>query len=121
MRIVHLLLTSRFAGTERHVLELAAAQSADHDVTVMLRRAGTQDRPDAIAHRVDPRVRIEVVGDLLASARARGVCCGGCSPTLHTPTSAAAAARCTDFRANACAWRPCTSNTNRASTHHWTG
>lgn len=71
MRIVHLLLTSRFAGTERHVLELAAAQSAEHDVTLLLRRAGARDRLDAIAQRVDPRVRIEVVGDVLASARAR--------------------------------------------------
>lgn len=71
MRIVHLLLTRRFAGTERHVLELAAAQSAGHDVTLVLRRAGALDRPDAIAHRVDPRVRIEVVGDLFAPARAR--------------------------------------------------
>lgn len=71
MRIVHLLLTSRFAGTERHVLELAAAQAAQHEVTLVLRRAGAHDRPDAIAHRVDPRVRIEVVGDLLPSLRAR--------------------------------------------------
>ncbi len=71
MRIVHLLLTRRFAGTERHVLELAAAQSSEHDVTLVLRRAGALNRPDAIAHRVDPRVRVEVVGDLFAPARAR--------------------------------------------------
>lgn len=72
MRIVHLLLTSRFAGTERHVLELAAGQAAaGHEVTLVLRRAGTQSRPDAIAHRVDPRVRIEVVGDLLPAWQAR--------------------------------------------------
>lgn len=71
MRIVHLLLTSRFAGTERHVLELAAAQAASHDVTLLLRRAGTESRPDAIAHRVDPRVRIEVVGDVLPAWQAR--------------------------------------------------
>ena len=72
MRIVHLLLTRRFAGTERHALELAAAQAAaGHDVTLVLRRAGTTDRSDAIAHRVDPRVRVEVVGDLFAPWRAR--------------------------------------------------
>lgn len=71
MRIVHLLLTSRFAGTERHVLELAAAQAAQHEVTLVLRGAGARARPDAIAHRVDPRVRVEVVGDLLPSLRAR--------------------------------------------------
>jgi glycosyltransferase involved in cell wall biosynthesis len=71
MRIVHLLLTSRFAGSERHALELAAAQAATHDVTLVLRRAGTATRADAIAHRVDPKVRVEVVGDLAPSWRAR--------------------------------------------------
>lgn len=72
MCIAHLLLTSRFAGTERHALELAAGQAAaGHEVTLVLRRAATADRVDAIAHRVDPRVRIVVVGDLLASWQAR--------------------------------------------------
>jgi glycosyltransferase involved in cell wall biosynthesis len=72
MRIVHLLLTRRFAGTERHVLELAAEQAAaGHAVTLILRRAATQDRPDAIAHRVDPRVGVQVVGDLLPAWQAR--------------------------------------------------
>lgn len=67
MRIVHLLLTARFAGTERHVLELTAAQAAaGHDVTLVLRRKAAQRRPDAIAHRVDPRVRIELVQDAIA-------------------------------------------------------
>lgn len=73
MRIVHLILTSRFAGSERHALELAAAQAADHDVTVVLRRAGTASRADAIAHRVDPRVKVEVVGDLFTPWQARRV------------------------------------------------
>ncbi|MGH8074713.1 MAG: glycosyltransferase [Lysobacter sp.] len=73
MRIVHLILTSRFAGSERHALELAAAQAAEHDVTVVLRRAGTASRADAIAHRVDPRVKVEVVGDLFTAWQARRV------------------------------------------------
>ncbi|MGY1425931.1 glycosyltransferase [Lysobacter sp. A289] len=71
MRIVHLLLTSRFAGSERHALELAAAQSAQHEVTLVLRRDGAAGRSDAIAHRVDPRVKVEVVGNLLPSLQAR--------------------------------------------------
>lgn len=71
MRIVHLLLTRRFAGSERHALELAAAQAATHDVTLVLRRAGAARRVDAIAHRVHPKVRVEVVGDLLAPWQAR--------------------------------------------------
>lgn len=73
MRIAHVLLTRRFAGTERHVLELAAAQAREHEVTLVLRRAAMRAAADAIGHRVDPRVRIEVVGDLLAAVRARRV------------------------------------------------
>jgi glycosyltransferase involved in cell wall biosynthesis len=71
MRIAHLLLTSRFAGTERHALELAEAQSEHHDVTLVLRRAGAEDRADAIAHRAGPRVKVEVVGNLFSAWHAR--------------------------------------------------
>ena len=74
MRIVHLLLTSHFAGTERHVLELAAAQAAaGHDVSLVLRRAAGQPRADAIAQRVDPKVKIVWVGDLFSAWQARRV------------------------------------------------
>lgn len=67
MRIIHVLLTSRFAGTERHVVDLVAAQAdAGHDVTLILRNKAAQDRADAIAHRVDRRVRVVPVGDWLA-------------------------------------------------------
>jgi glycosyltransferase involved in cell wall biosynthesis len=72
MRIVHLILTRRFAGSERHAVELANAQAAaGHEVALILRRAGAQPRADAIAHRVDPRVRVEVVADLFARWQAR--------------------------------------------------
>lgn len=74
LSIVHLLLTRRFAGTERHVVELANAQAAlGHRVTLILRKAGAEDRPDAIAHRVSKDVRIIVVGNLLSSWQARRV------------------------------------------------
>ena len=67
MKIVHVLLTSRFAGTERHVIELSAAQAAaGHEVTLVLRRKAARRRSNAIAHRVDPRVRVELVHDFLA-------------------------------------------------------
>ncbi len=71
MRIVHLLLTRRFAGSERHAIELANAQAGAHDVTLVLRRAAAEMRPDAIAHRVDPRVKVELVGDWTARWQAR--------------------------------------------------
>lgn len=74
MRIVHVLLTSRFAGTERYAIELAAAQAhAGHEVTMVVRRAAMQKRPDAIGHRCDPRVKLEVVGDFASAWRARRV------------------------------------------------
>lgn len=72
LHIAHVLLTRRFAGTERHALELANAQAAaGHRVTLVLRKAGTGERADAIAHRASKDVRIEVVGDLFASWQAR--------------------------------------------------
>ncbi|MEZ0472408.1 glycosyltransferase family 4 protein [Luteimonas salinilitoris] len=67
MRIVHVLLTKRFAGTERHVIELTAAQAdAGHEVILILRRKAARRRADAIVHRVDPRVRVVMVSDWLA-------------------------------------------------------
>lgn len=69
MRLVHVLLTKHFAGTERHVLELAAAQAAaGHEVTLVLRRKAARDEPRAIAHRVDPRVRLVLVPDRFGRA-----------------------------------------------------
>ncbi len=71
MMIVHVLLTKHFAGTERHVLELAAAQAAaGHEVTLVLRRKAARDDPRAIAHRVDPRVRLLLVSDRFGRAAA---------------------------------------------------
>lgn len=58
MRIVHILLTRNFAGSERHAIELANAQSQHHDVTLVLRRSAGSDMPGSYAHRVDPRVKV---------------------------------------------------------------
>lgn len=67
MRIVHVLLTSRFAGTERHVVDLVEAQAKmGHEVALVLRRKAAQRRPDAIAHRVSPGIRVVLVEDWLA-------------------------------------------------------
>ncbi|MDO4710236.1 MAG: glycosyltransferase [Pseudomonadota bacterium] len=74
LSIAHLLLTRRFAGSERHAVELANAQAeAGHDVSMILRRAGAQERADAIASRLSPRVKTIVVGDLFAIWQARRV------------------------------------------------
>lgn len=72
LRIAHLLLTHHFAGSERYAVELANAQAAaGHDVTMVLRRAGAEQRPDAIAPRLAPNVRQVVVPDLFAGWHAR--------------------------------------------------
>lgn len=74
LSIAHVLLTRRFAGTERHAVELANAQAAQgHDVSLILRKAGAEDRPDAIAHRVADNVRVIVVGNVLPQWQARRV------------------------------------------------
>jgi glycosyltransferase involved in cell wall biosynthesis len=57
MKIVHLLLTHSFAGTERYVVELANAQAlAGHDVTVILHQRAAEQRTNAIAHRFGAEV-----------------------------------------------------------------
>jgi len=72
MRIHHLLLTSRFAGSERYAIELANAQAQQgHEVVLVLRKAALQDRPDAPARHVAANVRIAVVPNWLASWHAR--------------------------------------------------
>lgn len=74
MHIVHLILTRRFAGSERYASELANAQvEAGHRVTMVLRRAAARDRPDAIAYRLDPRIELETTTDLLPAWQARRI------------------------------------------------
>ena len=74
MHIAHLILTRCFAGSERYACELANVQvEAGHRVTMVLRRAAAQDRPDAIAHRLDPRIEVETTHDLLAPWQARRI------------------------------------------------
>lgn len=57
MKIAHILLTSRFAGSERYMIELANAQAQRHEVMVILHRQAAQPRPDALSHRLAPSVR----------------------------------------------------------------
>ena len=71
MHIAHLILTERFAGSERYAIELANAQAARHRVSLILRRAAAGAHAGALAQRVDPRVHLVLVGDLLARWNAR--------------------------------------------------
>lgn len=72
MRIHHLLLTSRFAGSERYAIELANAQAEQgHEVALVLRRAALEDRPDAPGRHVSAKVRVCVVPNWWASWHAK--------------------------------------------------
>jgi glycosyltransferase involved in cell wall biosynthesis len=72
MRIAHLLLTSRFAGSERYAIELAAAQAAaGHDVTLLLRRAALDDRPDAPGRFLPAGLPVVALPDWLPGWHAR--------------------------------------------------
>lgn len=71
MRIAHLLLTRRFAGSERYAVELANAQAERHEVTILLRHCAFEPRADAIAHRLSPKVQVVDCGEWLSRWRAR--------------------------------------------------
>lgn len=73
MRIAHLILTRRFAGSERHAIELANAQAEQHEVSLILRQSAAEPRADALAQRVSPRVRTLLVPDWLPAWHASRV------------------------------------------------
>jgi glycosyltransferase involved in cell wall biosynthesis len=61
VRIVHAILTSHFAGSERYAIELANHQAARHEVHFVLTRAAAGDGPRAYRQRLAPGVRVSVV------------------------------------------------------------
>ncbi|MFG6449220.1 glycosyltransferase [Roseateles sp. BYS180W] len=62
LHICHVLLTDRFAGSERYALELANWQAQRHRVSLILPRSAAENRDDALAHRVDAQVQIHLLG-----------------------------------------------------------
>ncbi|MDX1705949.1 glycosyltransferase [Pseudidiomarina sp.] len=73
MKIVHLVLTHSFAGSERYAAELANLHAQHHEVAMILHRRGAEERANAIVQHLDPKVRIHLVSGpkWLASWRAR--------------------------------------------------
>lgn len=65
MKILHLILTTRFAGSERYAVELANAQARDHDVTLVLRKADAEKRDDAIIQHVSDKVNLVLLHDFM--------------------------------------------------------
>ncbi len=73
MHIVHLVLTSKFAGSERYALELGAAQAADHRVTLILRKEAAGKSARNILSHVDPSIEIILVNNFFRRFQARAV------------------------------------------------
>ena len=73
MHVAHLILTERLAGSERYAIELANAQVARHQVSLILRRGAVGSHPGALLPYVDPGVRVILVNDWLARWQARRV------------------------------------------------
>jgi glycosyltransferase involved in cell wall biosynthesis len=71
MHIAHCILTSRFAGSERYMVDLANAQCATHQVSVIIRKSAAAKRADAIAHRLDSRISVQLVNNLFPGWGAR--------------------------------------------------
>ncbi len=62
MKIVHIILTHSFAGSERYAVELANLQAEQgHDITLILHQRGAEPRANAIAHRVSAKVKVLLV------------------------------------------------------------
>jgi glycosyltransferase involved in cell wall biosynthesis len=61
MRIMHVILSRGFAGSERYAAELASFQSAEHDVALIVRRTHRSRFGVSIVDAVSDRVQVCVV------------------------------------------------------------
>jgi glycosyltransferase involved in cell wall biosynthesis len=69
MRIMHVILSSGFAGSERYAAELASYQAAEHDVTLVVRRGHRSRFGTSILDAVSNRVHVEAVPRWLGTQR----------------------------------------------------
>jgi glycosyltransferase involved in cell wall biosynthesis len=61
MRIMHVILSSGFAGSERYAAELASFQSVEHDVMLVVRRRHRSRFGTSVVDAVSSRVRVSTV------------------------------------------------------------
>ncbi len=90
MRILHCILTHEFAGTERHLSELARMQAGAHEVTVLVAR-DTRDSltgGDLVPH-LDPAVRVVRAGRTGYLAALAGLAWRWRPDVIHTHVGAA--------------------------------
>jgi glycosyltransferase involved in cell wall biosynthesis len=69
MRILHVILSSGFAGSERYAAELASFQAAEHDVMLIVRRTHRSRCGTSIVDAVSERVRVSPVPAWLGTQR----------------------------------------------------
>jgi glycosyltransferase involved in cell wall biosynthesis len=63
MRIMHVILSRGFAGSERTVAQLANTQCREHEVMLVLKRSHRNRAGVSITQWIDPRVQIVEVGN----------------------------------------------------------
>jgi glycosyltransferase involved in cell wall biosynthesis len=63
MRIMHMILSRGFAGSERTVAQMANTQCRAHEVTLVLKRAHRDRHGVSITQWIDPRVQVVEVGN----------------------------------------------------------
>ena len=69
MRILHVILSSGFAGSERYAAELASFQAAGHEVMLIVRRTHRSRFGTSIVDAVSKRVRVSPVPAWLGTQR----------------------------------------------------
>ncbi len=70
MRIMHVILSRGFAGSERYAAELASFQSAEHEVMLVVRRTHRNGFGISIVDAVSDRVRVSAVPTWLLTQHA---------------------------------------------------
>jgi glycosyltransferase involved in cell wall biosynthesis len=70
MRIMHVILSSGFAGSERYAAELASVQACEHDVMLIVRRRHANRAGTSILGAVSDRVRVAIVPTWFNTQRA---------------------------------------------------
>src|ERR1700686_4717281 len=69
MRIMHVILSNGFAGSERYAAELASFQAAEHDVMLIVRRTHRSRFGTSIVDAVSNRVHVSTVSTWLGTQR----------------------------------------------------
>jgi glycosyltransferase involved in cell wall biosynthesis len=69
MRIMHVILSRGFAGSERYAAELASVQAAEHDVMLVVRRTHRSRFGTSVVDAVSDRVRVSPVPTWLLTQR----------------------------------------------------